>query len=85
MRLSHPVPDNKEGLVFSGDHHLVDEVLGPVISSCNQIRPPFKWNDFAAAIAMWEDYILRLQRELMTSMPYWTTQQALYPVASIDE
>ncbi|XXG40857.1 hypothetical protein AAC387_Pa01g1469 [Persea americana] len=84
MRLSHPLPDNKNALVFSGDHHLVDEVLVHVVSSCNQIRPPFKWNDFAAAMPMWEDYILGLQRELMTSMPYWTTHQALYTVTFID-
>lgn len=79
MRFSHPLPDDKKGLVFSGNHHLVDEFFVHVRSSCDQTRP-FKWNDFAAAITMWEDYIVRLQRELMTSMTYWTTHQALYTV-----
>lgn len=65
-------------LVLAGDHHLVEAFFGE--RSCD-VRRGFDLSGLSAAHAMWEGYVRRMRRELIMSIPYWRSHQALYPVA----
>ncbi|KAF5750072.1 hypothetical protein HS088_TW03G00404 [Tripterygium wilfordii] len=41
----------------------------------------FDWAIFSAAIAAWEAYTGKLYNELVTSLPYWRTNQSIYTVS----
>ncbi|XP_058078295.1 uncharacterized protein LOC131226685 isoform X2 [Magnolia sinica] len=73
-------PSSRKGFMSTGNYQLAEMIIGH--SSCNDDkRPTFDWVDFAAAIAIWEDYVHRLCRELMISIPYWKTHQSIFTVS----
>jgi hypothetical protein len=40
----------------------------------------FNWTGIVAAIAGWEDYVLKLSKQVNLQLPYWRAQESLYNV-----
>ncbi|XP_039685460.1 uncharacterized protein [Medicago truncatula] len=40
----------------------------------------FNWTGIVAAIAAWEDYVLKLSKQIHLQLPYWRMQESLYNV-----
>ncbi|KAL6351656.1 hypothetical protein AAG906_041010 [Vitis piasezkii] len=63
---------------FLNDQQLAETVLG---TSCGESRQhSFQWISFSAAVGAWEDYTRELRKELVLSLPYWRTHQAIFSV-----
>ncbi|CBI26784.3 unnamed protein product, partial [Vitis vinifera] len=63
---------------FLNDQQLAETVLG---TSCGESRQhSFQWVSFSAAVGAWEDYTRELRKELVLSLPYWRTHQAIFSV-----
>ncbi|ONI31894.1 hypothetical protein PRUPE_1G337400 [Prunus persica] len=69
--------------LFAKDVCLVDSVFSNV-TFVGSAQHSFNWVDFRIAIAKWEDYVRKLHRELVMSLPHWRTQQSIFN-ASLDE
>ncbi|CAL8995260.1 unnamed protein product [Prunus brigantina] len=69
--------------LFAKDVCLVDSVFSNV-TFVESAQHSFNWVDFTIAIATWEDYVRKLHRELVMSLPHWRTQQSIFNV-SLDE
>ena len=64
--------------IFLKDRQLAETVLG---KTCDESRQhSFQWVSFSAAIGAWEDYTRELVKELVFSLPYWITHQAIFYV-----
>ncbi|KAJ4710153.1 2-oxoglutarate (2OG) and Fe(II)-dependent oxygenase superfamily protein [Melia azedarach] len=65
--------------VFVKDHQLVETVFHPVTINEKEQRS-FSWADFSAAVKVWEDYIHKLHKDIVSSLPYWRTHQSLFSI-----
>uniref|UniRef100_A0A2C9U7A6 Uncharacterized protein n=1 Tax=Manihot esculenta TaxID=3983 RepID=A0A2C9U7A6_MANES len=61
------------------DHQLVELVFSCVDSN-QKCEHSFDWANFSAAIIAWEDYLHKLHKELLLSLPYWRTDGIIYIV-----
>ncbi|XP_062216259.1 uncharacterized protein LOC133916558 isoform X2 [Phragmites australis] len=53
-----------------------------IFRSYNDAEFAFEWNDFALAVAMWENYSEELKRKLSAFLPYWLSNETIYAVDS---
>lgn len=62
---------------FVKDEGLAEIVFGYARGNGNG-KHYFDWAEFSAAITEWENYTCKLCEEMVSSMPHWRTQQAIY-------
>ncbi|CAL4938465.1 unnamed protein product [Urochloa decumbens] len=60
------------------NHTLAQIIFG----SFNTLESAFYWNDFALAVAMWENYSEELKKQLLTLLPYWLSNGAIFVLDS---
>lgn len=58
------------------NHTLAETIFG----SFNASEFTFEWNDFALAVALWENYSEELKKQLLTSLPYWLSNGTIFVV-----
>ncbi|KAJ1298048.1 hypothetical protein BS78_01G423900 [Paspalum vaginatum] len=78
--VGYPVIYNSKGteLPLPCNHTLAQTILG----SYNPAEIAFEWNDFALAVAMWENYSEELRKQLLTYLPYWLSNETIFVVDS---
>ncbi|CAK9176621.1 unnamed protein product [Ilex paraguariensis] len=64
-------------LVFLKDHQVAETFFGDV-SRGKSMQHSFDWVSFSAAVIAWEAYTCKLVKELLMSLPYWKTNQAIF-------
>ncbi|KAF3432058.1 hypothetical protein FNV43_RR26797 [Rhamnella rubrinervis] len=82
VELLQPQRDRISSLkpLFLKDRHQAEKVFSSV--ACESKQEFFDWSGFAASIPMWEDYVFRLRKELLTSLQHWKEQESIFNIAS---
>ncbi|KAL9457041.1 hypothetical protein AB3S75_006136 [Citrus x aurantiifolia] len=63
--------------VFVKNNQLAETVFHPVIINEKE-QHSFSWANFSAAVTAWEDYIRKLHKQLLNSLPHWRTHQSIF-------
>ncbi|CAN6301608.1 unnamed protein product [Urochloa humidicola] len=59
-----------------------NHTLAQIIFGSFNTLETFKWNDFALAVAMWENYSEELKKQFLTFLPYWLSNGTIFVVDS---
>ncbi|XP_002527551.2 uncharacterized protein LOC8272312 [Ricinus communis] len=81
IQLSQSQKENMSAMksIILEDHQLAEMVFS--CANCNKDwRRSFNWAKFSAAVTAWEEYRLKLHKELVMSLPYWRIQGFIYSV-----
>ncbi|KAH9745984.1 procollagen-proline 3-dioxygenase [Citrus sinensis] len=79
LHLSQSQKENISNLksVFVKNNQLAETVFRPVIINEKE-QQSFSWANFSAAVTAWEDYIRKLHKQLLNSLPHWRTHQSIF-------
>ncbi|TXG57131.1 hypothetical protein EZV62_018444 [Acer yangbiense] len=79
MSLSHLQREKVRRLksFFVKDGRLVERVFHCVTNGVNE-HHAFDWANFSAAVTAWGDYVGKLHKEILVSLPYWRTHQSIF-------
>ncbi|WJX46950.1 procollagen-proline 3-dioxygenase [Trifolium repens] len=67
--------------VLLNDGDFAPKIFGGRPSDSEETRCiTFNWTGIVAAIAGWEDYVLKLSKQVNLQLPYWRAQESLYNV-----
>ncbi|KAL6867526.1 hypothetical protein ACP4OV_015550 [Aristida adscensionis] len=57
-------------------------LMQTIFGSYENTEFSFEWNDFALAVAMWENYSEELKKKLLTFLPHWLSNGTIFVVDS---